>query len=148
MVGELQAFAVVSFSIISENCLSTTGGDGVNLNRRQFGQQGESLAARVLEKRGYKILARNYRTPLGEIDLVARDGKVLVFIEVKTRRSHRFGAPQEAVSPPKQDRLRRLAAWYMQQHKQESVPVRFDVVAITLTGNEPQVEIIQEAFGA
>ena len=115
--------------------------------RRQLGDQGEDLAAAALKKQGYKILERNYVTPLGEIDLVARQGKTLVIVEVKTRKSLRFGSPQEAVSFAKQQRLRRLADYYVKQKRLgEDVLVRFDVVAIILGEDEAQVEIIQEAF--
>jgi putative endonuclease len=114
--------------------------------RRQLGEAGEDLAAAALKKQGYKILERNYTCTLGEIDLIARQGKTLVFIEVKTRRSERFGAPQEAVSPAKQARLRRLAAYYLKQKRLGEVAVRFDVVAITFASDAPRVEIIQEAF--
>jgi putative transposase len=115
--------------------------------RRQLGDHGEDLAAAALKKQGYKILARNYLTPLGEIDLIARQGKTLVFVEVKTRKSLRFGSPQEAVSFAKQQRLRRLAEYYVKQKRLgEDVLVRFDVVAIILGGDDAQVEIIQNAF--
>jgi uncharacterized protein (TIGR00252 family) len=115
-------------------------------NRRQLGDAGEDLAAAVLEKQGYKILERNYQTPLGELDLIARHGKVLVFVEVKTRKSLRFGAPQEAVSPAKQARLQRLADYYLKEKRLKEVKVRFDVVGITWGAEGPQVEIIQDAF--
>jgi len=114
--------------------------------RRQLGDQGEDLAAAALKQQGYKILERNYVTPLGEIDLVARQGKTVVFVEVKTRRGSRFGAPQEAVTPGKQGRLRRLADYYLKAKRLTETPVRFDVVAVTLADAGPQVEIIQNAF--
>jgi len=114
--------------------------------RRQLGDKGEDLAAAALKKQGYKILERNYITPLGEIDLVARQGKCIVFVEVKTRRSGVFGGPGEAVHPSKQARLRRLADYYLKQKKLQSSPVRFDVVGISFAGDSPQVEIIQGAF--
>lgn len=114
--------------------------------RRQLGNRGEDLAAAALKKQGYKILERNYTTPLGEIDLIARHRGELVFIEVKTRKSLRFGEPQDAVSAPKQARLRRLADYYLKQKRLGEVPVRFDVVAITMAAGDPRVEIIQNAF--
>ncbi|MGA7563638.1 MAG: YraN family protein [Desulfobaccales bacterium] len=115
--------------------------------RRQLGDAGEDLAASALKRQGYKILERNYLTPLGEIDLIARQGKVLVVIEVKTRRGERFGAPQEAVSAAKQNRLRRLADYYLKQKRLGAdVLVRFDVVGITVNDQGPQIEIIQNAF--
>jgi putative transposase len=114
--------------------------------RRQLGDQGEDLAAAALKQQGYKILERNFVTPLGEIDLIARQGKVIVVVEVKTRKSTRFGSPQEGVSVTKQGRLRRLAEYYLKAKRLTGSPVRFDVVAVTLAGDEPLVEIIQEAF--
>ena len=114
--------------------------------RRQLGDHGEDLAAAALKQQGYKILERNYVTPLGEIDLIARQGKVVVVVEVKTRKSARFGSPQEAVSVTKQARLRRLADYYLKAKRLTGSPVRFDVVAVTLVGDGPQVEIIRDAF--
>jgi putative endonuclease len=114
--------------------------------RRQLGDHGEDLAAAALKKQGYKILERNYVTPLGEIDLIARQGKTVVVVEVKTRRGSSFGTPQDAVHPGKQGRLRRLAEYYLKDKRLTDAPVRFDVVAVTLVGDAPQVEIIQDAF--
>jgi putative endonuclease len=114
--------------------------------RRQLGDQGEDLAAAALKQQGYKILERNYVTPLGEIDLIARQGQVLVVVEVKTRRGSRFGAPQDAVHFGKQARLRRLADYYLKAKRLTGSLVRFDVVAVTLGEDEPQVEIIPNAF--
>jgi putative transposase len=114
--------------------------------RRQLGDYGEDLAAAALKHQGYKILERNYVTPLGEIDLIARQGEVLVVVEVKTRKSTRFGSPQEGVSVTKQGRLRRLAEYYLKANRLTGSPVRFDVVAVTLAGDEPLVEIIPDAF--
>jgi len=115
-------------------------------NRRSLGDRGEDLAAASLKKQGYKILERNYRTPLGEIDLIARHQKALVFIEVKTRTSDRFGAGQEAVHHAKQARLRKLADYYLKQKRLGEVAVRFDVVGILWGEEEPQIELIQGAF--
>ena len=114
--------------------------------RRQLGDYGEDLAAAALKKQGYKILERNYVTPIGEIDLIAMEGKTVVVVEVKTRKSTRFGSPQEGVSVTKQGRLRRLADYYLKAKRLPGSPVRFDVVAVTLAGDAPQVEIIQDAF--
>ncbi len=115
-------------------------------DRPALGGRGEDLAARFLSKQGYRILERNYRTPLGELDLVARHRDCLVFIEVKTRRTARFGAPQEAVHPAKQEKLRTLAEYYLQQQGLEDAAVRFDVVAVRLTAHGPEIELIQQAF--
>jgi len=114
--------------------------------RRQLGDAGEDLAAAALKKQGYKIIERNYTTPLGEIDLIARQGGVLVFIEVKTRKSLRFGQPQDAVSPAKQARLQRLADYYLQRQRLGEVPVRFDVVGIIMSADGPKVEVFRNAF--
>ena len=114
--------------------------------RRELGDAGEDLAAQALKKQGYKILERNYTNPLGEIDLIARHQGYLVFVEVKTRRSLRFGPPQESVTPAKQAKLRKLAEYYMKQKRLGEVEMRFDVVAITLTSDTPFIEIIKHAF--
>ena len=114
--------------------------------RKQLGHTGEDLAAAALKKQGYKILERNYTTPLGEIDLIARQGKTLIIIEVKTRKSTRFGSPQEAVSAAKQAKLRRLADYYLKDKRLTEAPVRFDVVAILLADAGPQIEVIPNAF--
>ena len=114
--------------------------------RRQLGDAGEDLAAAALKKQGYKILERNYVTPLGEIDIIARHQGVLVFIEVKTRRSNKFADPQDAVTPAKQARLQRLADYYLQRKRLGEVEVRFDVVGIILNDQGQRIEIIQNAF--
>ncbi len=111
-----------------------------------MGDAGEDLAAAALKKQGYKILERNYVCPLGEVDLVARQGKTYVFIEVKTRQNDRFGLPQEAVNQAKQRKLRLLAYYYLKQKRLGEVSLRFDVVAITLDEAGPWLEIIQNAF--
>ena len=115
-------------------------------NRRSLGNRGEDLAAAALKKQGYKVLERNYRTPLGEIDLIARHQGVLVFIEVKTRTSARFGVGQEAVHYGKQARYRKLADYYLKKKRLGEIAVRFDVVGILWQDGKPQVEGIQGAF--
>jgi putative endonuclease len=114
--------------------------------RRQLGDAGEALAAAALKKQGYKILERNYTTPLGEIDLIARHQGALVFIEVKTRRSNKFAEPRDAVNPAKQARLQRLADYYLQRKRLGEVEMRFDVVGIIISEDGPKIEIIQDAF--
>ncbi len=100
--------------------------------RRSLGQRGEEEAARFLEKRGFAILDRNVRSRLGEIDLVARDGATVVFVEVKTRREGEGDAPEAAVTGGKQRRLGRLAQQYLKWKHLGEVRGRFDVVAVTL----------------
>jgi putative endonuclease len=98
--------------------------------RRELGAYGEQLAARYLQDRGLQVLDRNWRCAHGEVDLVARDGDCLVFCEVKTRRTDRFGAPVEAVTWHKAARLRRLAAAWLQEHEVRGGRVRIDVIGV------------------
>ncbi len=117
----------------------------MSLVKKSLGKAGEDRAAAFLKKQGYRILERNYRAPYGEIDLVALHQGELVFIEVKTRTSDAFGAPELAVDPRKQRRMIKAALGYIKYKKLHQVPCRFDVVAITAT-NEKEVELIQNAF--
>jgi putative endonuclease len=109
--------------------------------RRALGAAGEDRAADWYRRRGYTVLARNWRCREGELDLVVRRGRVLVFVEVKTRRSDRFGVPAEAVTPTKQRRLRTLARRYLADTGERG-SLRFDVVSI-LAG---RIEVIEAAF--
>ena len=120
------------------------------MNRKGLGNKGEETAAAYLEQKGYAILERQYRTPVGEIDLIARDGKTLAFIEVKTRRSARYGQPAAAVGTEKQRRITRAALWYMMNKKQgEAPPCRFDVVEIYATPDGAwKVRHLENAFEA
>ena len=115
-----------------------------------LGNRGERLAAGYLRKQGYQILFRNYRSRWGEIDLVARDGDCLVFVEVKTRRTDRAGVPAEAVTPAKQAQLTRLALAFLKRYRRLEQAARFDVVAITWNdeGSPPLVEHLRDAFPA
>ena len=112
---------------------------------RGAGQEWEDLAARYLEEAGYRILKRNYRTRAGEIDFVAEEGKTLCFIEVKGRRSLRFGAPAEAVTAEKQRRIWSAAQFYLQKERVRPT-CRFDVVAIDASGGPARVEVLRGAF--
>lgn len=115
-------------------------------NRLDVGREGEALAASYLEAAGYAIVARNVRTKLGEIDLIARDGHVLVFVEVKSRRSERFGRGVDAVDARKQARLRRLAEAYLGT-RSGSEAVRFDVVDVLFKyGTTPDLVHVRAAF--
>ncbi|MDQ7857481.1 MAG: YraN family protein [Armatimonadota bacterium] len=100
--------------------------------RTQLGLAGEQAAAAWLAARGYEILARNARTRFGEIDLVARQGALVVFVEVKSRSSAAFGHPAEAVAGRKQRRLAHLAAAFLAGHGLAGSPARFDVIAVHL----------------
>jgi putative endonuclease len=112
---------------------------------KPLGPEGEDMAVRYLKAKGMSIVHRNYKTPLGEADIIARDSGVTVFVEVKARSSNKFGEPFEAVNSQKQDRLRRIALWYIKNEGGER-SVRFDVVSIKLKGHEHIIEHIIEAF--
>lgn len=118
--------------------------------RRSLGTLGERAAAKFLKRRGYKIVARSDRASLGEIDIVAVQGRTLVFIEVKTRRDHDGGLPAEAVDLEKQRRLTRLAIAYSKRHGLLECPSRFDIVSVTWPVNRgrPKIEHLQGAFEA
>lgn len=112
-------------------------------NRRRLGAAYEERAAEYLQNHGYQILERNFRCKIGEIDLIARDAEVLVFLEVKYRRSGRYGGPAEAVTPAKQRTICRVADFYrMSRQIPESQSCRFDVVAIL----GEQVQVYKDAF--
>lgn len=113
---------------------------------RSVGLRGEELALSFLSGLGYHLLEKNYRCRLGEIDLIMKDGRNLVFIEVKTRRSTRYGAPQEAVGPLKQAKIRKLARFYLMTKGIEEEQVRFDVVAIRFGEGKHQIEHLKGVF--
>jgi putative endonuclease len=118
--------------------------------RRIVGEQGERLAAGYLQAKGYEIVERNYRTRRGEIDLIARRQRELVFVEVRTRTTNRFGTPAESVDGRKQKKLRELALAYLQQKGRTASSFRFDVIAITCPSggdwNQAQILHIEHAF--
>ena len=108
------------------------------MNRRQkLGRRGETLAARYLSEKGYRIMARNVRTPHGEIDLVAQKDEITVFVEVKTRASRRFGPPEAAVTPRKQAHMFASAAHYAQENALETW--RIDVIAVETDTTPPRI---------
>jgi putative endonuclease len=113
---------------------------------KPLGSEGEDLAVRFLQKKGYRIVARNYKTTVGEIDIIARDGDTIVFIEVKTRTDISFGYPFEAVNKRKRQKLKNLALLYLKRQGKES-PVRFDVLSIFCMDNgKKDIEHIKDAF--
>lgn len=119
----------------------------MNLDSRTFGKRGEAEAAGFLKDRGYRIIGQNVRLRRGEIDLVAYDGEVLVFVEVKARRGNRFGGSLWAVDERKQGRLSRLATEYVTRHRLADRPCRFDLVLIQGSGSEGRtIDLIQNAF--
>jgi len=114
--------------------------------RSVLGEEGERVASRFLEARGYRILERNYRTRRGEIDLIAEDGRILVFVEVKVRRDDRFGGPAAAITRAKQARIARLAQQYLAWRRVGDRTCRFDVVLIW--GADPKTQRIELLPGA
>ena len=119
------------------------------LDRISLGISGEDLACRELERRGYAVLARRYRTRFGEIDIVCRDGPTIVFVEVKARTSGRYGEPAEAVTLHKQARVTAMAEDYLARRRLHGVPCRFDVVAVEFEpGAGLKVVVFQNAFDA
>jgi putative endonuclease len=118
---------------------------------RWTGNRGEDLALKYLAKKGYALVERNYRTRHGEIDLIVRSERALVFVEVKLRRGTGFGDPLEAVTPRKQARIRQIAELYLAEKGGDFVAgfeeVRFDVVGILLSGaGKPRISHIEDAF--
>ena len=116
--------------------------------RQNLGRLGENLACTELERRGYAILARRYRHAGAEIDIVARDGATLVFVEVKARDGRDFGDGAEAVTMRKRRRLAMAAMDYLVRHHKGECPCRFDVVSIQLDEGAPQIAVFQNAFDA
>jgi len=117
-------------------------------SRREKGRLGEHLAREFLREKGLIILESNVRCPLGEIDVVARDGSTLVFVEVRSRSVDRFGLPQESVNRRKQRRITQLAQWYLKKHPFPGLCVRFDVVAVSWEREPPRITWIPNAFEA
>ena len=117
----------------------------MSLLRKLLGREGEDRAAEFLIAQGYRILERNYRTRSGEIDLIALHEGQVVFVEVKTRASDAYGAPELAVNPRKRLRMVKTALGYLKYKKLHQMPCRFDVVAISSAAGQ-KVELIQNAF--
>jgi TIGR00252 family protein len=110
------------------------------------GKEGEKIAAAFLKKNGYRIMEINFRCPIGEIDIVAKEKDYLVFVEVKTRKSMELGYPEQAVGIRKQKKMSQLALWYMQKRKIDDTNARFDVVAVSLISEKNEVKLIKNAF--
>jgi putative endonuclease len=117
-----------------------------DLARIRTGKQGEDVAVVHLQKLGYRILERNYRCPLGEIDIVAQDKDTIVFVEVKSRKTEAYGDPELAVGKTKQKKMAMVSLYYLAQKKDSPVKARFDVVAVKLFGDRREVKLIRDAF--
>jgi putative endonuclease len=113
---------------------------------KALGIKGETLAVKFLKGEGYKIITRNYKTSIGEIDIIAKDRDTIVFVEVKTRSDEFFGQPFEAVNNRKRQKMKNLALLYLKKQKKE-FPVRFDVLSIFYRDNgKREIEHIKDAF--
>jgi putative endonuclease len=117
-------------------------------SRVALGKIGEDLACRELQRRGYAILARRYRRRRGELDIVARDGPTVVFIEVKAREGRKFGDAVDGVTGLKRRRMTRVALEYLVRHRLTDCPCRFDVVSVHMENEQPVIELYQNAFSA
>ena len=122
------------------------GTQNKNDNKRERGNRGEDLAADFLQREGYEIITRNYICPIGEIDLIAREGNCLVFVEVRSKTSRRFGTPAESITSAKEKRLRKLANYYLVREVGKEVPCRFDLVSIEKEGSEYSLNHIKGMF--
>jgi len=117
------------------------------MKRRDVGILGEKLARDFLKRKGYRITETNYRCPEGEIDIVAKQGDFLVFVEVRTKTSLEFGSPEESITSTKKERMKATAAYYQQTHSNLPPLWRIDVVAIELSpkGKPSRIELIENA---
>ena len=124
----------------------------MTFHKKKLGARGEQIAINYLRNRGYRILEHNYRNRLGEIDIIARQGSELVFVEVKTRSDNLFGSPFDSVTAAKQRQLSKVALEYLSKHNCLDYPARFDVVGILLMENnetcfrDARIELVQNAF--
>ncbi|MBW1828698.1 MAG: YraN family protein [Deltaproteobacteria bacterium] len=114
--------------------------------RLELGRYGEDLAYKRIKRLGYRKIIRNYRCPLGEVDLIANDGDTLVFIEIKTRRGKPTGYAKEAVNARKQRQLSKVALSYMKSNNCSDAKARFDVIAISIKEDKPEIEVVKNAF--
>ena len=110
------------------------------------GKQGEKIAAAFLKKNGYRIIETNFRCVSGEIDIIAREKGVIVFVEVKTRKSAELGYPEQAVGINKQKKMSQLALRYLQKKNITDTQARFDVVAIMISACGNEIKLIKNAF--
>ncbi len=122
-------------------------GKSVTKEKQILGELGEETAFKFLKKKGYRILERNYKTSLGEIDIIAQDKKQLVFIEVKSLSDTSYILPQEMVDKKKQEQIIRVALSYLKAKGLRDADCRFDCVAVVFSiGQEPEIELIKDAF--
>ncbi|MDR5658280.1 YraN family protein [Serpentinicella sp. ANB-PHB4] len=113
---------------------------------RTLGDFGESIALEYFINNKYKVTKTNYRTKIGEIDIIAKKDKVIIFVEVKTRKNNKYGLPREAVTLKKQENIRRVAQWYIQEYKPKGYNYRFDVIEVYYNQSSHQINHIESAF--
>jgi putative endonuclease len=117
-----------------------------NSGKLLLGKEGERIAERYLQNKGYKLVERNYRCRAGELDLIVLDRRVVVFVEVKTRTGRGFGSPLEAVEFRKQRKIIQAAQFFLAEKRLQQRDARFDVVGVSWAGREPIVEHVENAF--
>jgi putative endonuclease len=117
--------------------------------KRRLGWRGEEIAVAYLRRQGYRVIARNWRCTVGELDIVAREGETLAFVEVRTRRGDRFGTPEESITPTKQAKLVELAQTYLQENGLKDQNWRIDVVAVEMDRGSgvKRVNLVRNAVG-
>ena len=120
------------------------------MERSRFskGRDAEEAAAAFLVRNGLEVLDRNFRCPVGEIDIIVREARTIVFVEVRGRRDGRFGGPEESITPLKGRRVLRAAQWYLKKNGLDGRPARIDVIAIRWNGEEPEINWIVNALTA
>lgn len=116
------------------------------ISKVEVGKKGEELAVKYLSKQGYRILEKNYRCPLGEVDIIARDGEILVFVEVKTRKDLSFGRPKEAIGYRKRCQISKVAQYFLKERKYHHLSARFDVLEVQMDELGVRFELIMDAF--
>jgi putative endonuclease len=115
-------------------------------SRIELGRRGEQAGVNFLKNNGYNIVSTNYRTRLGQIDIIAKDKKTICFVEVKTRQTARFGRPDEAIEVSKQRKISQVALMFLKQNGLLDSPARFDVISISYPNMQPKIELIKNAF--
>lgn len=116
------------------------------ISRVRLGQRAEGLALEYLESKGYQLIQQNFRCQLGEIDIIAKDGDCVCFIEIRSRSLKLYGVPEESITPLKQRRLTRVALAYLKSNRLTDVNIRFDVVSILFDGRYPDISLVKGAF--
>jgi putative endonuclease len=117
-----------------------------DLSTSSIGREGENAALRYLESKGFTIIFRNFRTPAGEIDIIAEKDHILHFLEVKSRHGSRMGNPLESLTPRKRKKIRMTAEWFLAKHKEYKMPCLFGAIGVELSCNPPRIECILDAF--